>query len=95
MTPAKMKLIQAIAANRIALREALEAIGCSGAPGYCFCANDSQAKRGHTGECREAQEALRLAHELDQQIKQVEQQEAGPITANTDAWDFTGRPEEK
>ena len=43
--------------NRL-LRQALEALGVRPEPGYCFCFSREQAEEGHTGECREARQAL-------------------------------------
>ena len=42
------------------LLEALQALGAK-PDGYCFCVNQNQIQDGHTGECRDAQQAIKSA----------------------------------
>lgn len=46
------------------LLEALQVLGSSGDPGYCFCLNQEQIKNGHTGECKQANAAISKALNL-------------------------------
>jgi hypothetical protein len=43
------------------LTAALQGLGVHPEYGYCFCLNRQQQEAGHTGECREARDALRKA----------------------------------
>ena len=51
--------VRLVIRQRNKLYEALAAI-CSKPDGWCCCATEEQIEAGHTGECRDAQDALAL-----------------------------------